>query len=442
MQSTLASTSFVHDLGVFCVGKIAPRAQKISAKSKKIPTIWPGPGGTVCSTSLVVPENLRFLKPGPSFSALMLFLIALGIAFVQCDLDGWVIESKQYTESLRKALEISGSTNWSLIWCGANGTRCAARPNASVVAVIGRADAIELDSLPSLRLVQGASNYYTNLDEVPANAAVARFNPFYNDIPGWYGAGVIAEWMIAAAMQRLYTLPHRSRKFRQCAFKSDTPYLCPAASTAASHKTFASQTVGIVGYGHIGKAVATMAAGLGATVVASDGKAVPGADPPPPLKWFSPSNDRVFCSADIIFLTVAGTAGEIINSTSLNLMRDEAHLIPTAHETINWDDLLSALVRRPNLFATIDNWPLGCWGWPQASCGHPGSSSWPASEDFAKLPNVLMTGDMAMRDAEFWSRSAQVVASNLIALSAGRPLQYVVRNATHNGEISAGNFLV
>jgi len=292
--------------------------------------------------------------------------------------------------------------------------------------VIGRADAVDLQSLPKLRLVQGASNYYT--PDVPANVIVARFLPSYTATSGWRGANVIAEWMIAAAMQRLYTLPRRSQQFRGCAFNSDTPLLCPAASTATSHKTFASQTVGIVGYGHIGHAVARLAAGLGATVVASDRKAQVGTMPPTPLTWLSPSNDRVFRSADIIFVTIASAAGKVVNSTSLGLMRDGAHLVPIAHETIDWSALLSALERRPNLFATIDNWPSGCWGWPEASCGHPGSSSWPGNERFAHLPNILATGDMAMRDAEFWSQSARVVASNLVALSANRSLQYVVRD--------------
>lgn len=356
----------------------------------------------------------------------MLLFAFLLMPFTQCKQIAWVIESEAYANNVRAALQSSGNTDWNIIWCGFNGTFCSDGSKASVVAVIGRADAVDLDSLSKLRLVQGASNYYTV--GVPANVIVARFSPWASS--GWSGANVIAEWLIASAMQRLYMLPRRSQQFSECAFNSETPFLCPAASTASSHKTFASQTVGIVGYGHIGKAAAKLAAGLGATVVASDLKAQPGKDPPPPLTWFSNSNDRVFRSADVIFVTVAGTAGQVINATSLRLMRDGAHLIPTAHETISWSALLSALQRRPGLFATIDNWPSGCWGWPKASCGHPGALSWPADPHFAHLPNMLRTGDMAMRDEQFWAMSARLVASNLVALATDKPLQYVVRNAS------------
>jgi hypothetical protein len=114
-----------------------------------------------------------------------------------------------------------------------------------------------------------------------------------------------------------------------------------------------------------------MAAGLGATVVASNW--VGPFDPAPaPLKWLSPSNDRLFRAADVVFVTVSGLAGRVINETGLRMLRDDAHIIPTAHETIDWPALLAELKRRPSLFASIDNWPKGCWGWPVADCGHVG----------------------------------------------------------------------
>ena len=39
-------------------------------------------------------------------------------------------------------------------------------------------------------------------------------------------------------------------------------------------------------------------------------------------------------------------------------------------------------------------------------------------------------GDMSMRDTVFWARSAEHVASNLLAFANGAPLEYVVRNGT------------
>ena len=342
----------------------------------------------------------------------------------------WVVESFQYTRAVVEAL--NGSAAWHLEWCGANGSLCANRSTTNVAAVVGMADAVNLPSLRSLRLVQSASFYYTALADVPACAAVARYNPGYL----LHGKAAIAEWMMAAALQRVYHLQTRSDTFRRCAFASDSPFGCPSASDATRHKTFASLTVGVLGYGNIGRVVASMAAGLGATVVAPN-RHGPFEPPPSPLKWLSADNDRLYRAADVIFVTVAGTAGQLINRTSLAMLREGAHIIPTAHETIDWEALADELQRRPDLFATIDNWPHGCWDWPTASCGNAGASSWPASPQFGRLKNVMPLGDMSMRDEVFWSGSASIVADNLLALSEGRPLAYLVRNGSCIGEAYA-----
>jgi hypothetical protein len=281
-------------------------------------------------------------------------------AFAASQKVAWVVESLQYVQDLRAALG-ENNTSWSFRWCGANGSVCnSSVPTKNVSAVVGMADAVDLSALPNLQLVQSVSNYYTTLDAVPDHATVARYNPDYHQ----YGETVIAEWLIAAALQRLYDLNSRGVAFQSCAFGTDSPFGCEAASTATNHTTFASLTIGVVGYGHIGKAVASMAAGLGATVVATD-TIGPFDPPPPPLKWLSPSNDRLFRASDIVFITVAGSAGKIINATSLAMLRNGVHIIPTAHETIDWDDLLRELERRQpdSLFATLVYRPQLVRGW-------------------------------------------------------------------------------
>lgn len=225
------------------------------------------------------------------------------------------------------------------------------------------------------------------------------------------------------------TLSSRSAAFRACAFAPDSPGGCAAASTATTHTTFASLTVGVLGYGHIGHAVARMAAGLGATVVATR-RSGPFEPAPPPLAWISPSNDRLLRAVDVLFVTVAGSAGQVLNATSLRLLRDGAHVVPTAAETVDWDALAAELERRPSLFATLDNWPRGCWRWPDAECGREGAPSWPAATRFAALPNALTTPAMAMRDEVLWAESAAFVARNLRALLEGAPLEFVVRNGS------------
>lgn len=112
----------------------------------------------------------------------------------------WVVESLEYCGAVRAAL--NGSSAWDVVWCGANGSLCSGA-DPRVAAVIGMADALDLGTLGGLRLVQGTSSYYPALSEVPTRAAVSSYSPYYE--PGYRerAAHVIAEYMIAAAMQRL-----------------------------------------------------------------------------------------------------------------------------------------------------------------------------------------------------------------------------------------------
>ena len=77
----------------------------------------------------------------------MLLFAFLLMPFTQCKKIAWIIESEAYANNVRAALQSSGNTDWNLIWCGFNGTFCSDGSKASVVAVIGRADAVDLDSL-------------------------------------------------------------------------------------------------------------------------------------------------------------------------------------------------------------------------------------------------------------------------------------------------------
>ena len=98
-----------------------------------------------------------------SFSAYILFA-SLFVAIEASSRVVWVVESETYTNSLRTAL--NGSKEWSLQWCGANGSLCT-QGDPQVAAVVGMADAVNLSSLANLLLVQSASNYYTALPDVP-----------------------------------------------------------------------------------------------------------------------------------------------------------------------------------------------------------------------------------------------------------------------------------
>jgi len=340
----------------------------------------------------------------------------------------WVVESETYAADVAKA-----TAGYSITWCGANGMRCSTSlpaERAAVKAVVGRADALNLSSLPALALVQSASWYPVDPAAVPKQAAITNFDiwptPWFQN----YSVSNIGESVTAMIFDDVYRLAARSAAFLGCAFDASSPSHCDAASTAANHTTVSALTVGVLGYGRIGQQVAMRMAALGATVIATK-HSPPFAPTPPGLKWLSSDNDRLLREADVVVVSAPGSVHGIINATSMGLMKEHALLIPISSGSVDFDAVEAALTKRPNLRAYLDVWPSGCWGDDDAKCGPPyGRNDWPGSPTLAALPNVRALPGLAMRDARFWAASAVSAGANLEALATGKPLKHIVRNAS------------
>ena len=296
----------------------------------------------------------------------------------------WIFESEGYTSAVRAAL----ATSWHVEWCGPPpAARC--NTTSAVDAVVGRADSINLTTLPALGLVQSPSYFHTAQDRVPLHAAIAA----WDDWPT-YGNEEIAEFAIAAVFQHVYRLGERAARFRHCAWDAHAASSCDPASSATNHTMVSDLTVGIVGYGHIGQAVARRAAALGATVVATALHADPSQPPPAPLAWLSKDNDRLYRVADVVVVTVPGSVVGLINGTALAMMRDGTLLIPVSANPIDFGDLLTALTARPSLSAVVDVWPDG---------GAPSSNMRPAT----RLPTCTATALACVRVARVPPQRAQ-----------------------------------
>ena len=333
----------------------------------------------------------------------------------------WVIETWEYTRQLQQHL----STTWDLKWCGHNGTACIGESQSGVRAVIGEADMINLAGLSELDLVQSVDYFYTDPNAVPLRSAIS-----FADVFPKYGVTSLAEWCIAATFEWLYRLRERSEAFLACAWASDAPSRCGASSAATNHSMFSDLTVGVLGYGHIGKEVAKRAGALGATVVATTVHG-PFEPTPAPLKWLSDDNDRLYRESDVVVVTVPESAVSLVNETALKLMRPHSLLVTIVSDPIDFDALYSTLVAQPTRFAVLDVWKEGCYHYPNVTCGRPfGRRNWPSNPEIAMLPNVLPLPGMAMRSATWWTDAIAVVASNLDALVHGTSLAHVVRNAS------------
>lgn len=345
----------------------------------------------------------------------------------------WVVESESYAKAVQAA-----SSGWQIEWCGPNGSRCLKSPAASVRAVVGRADSLNLSTIPQLALVQSASWYPISARAVPPSATICNFDiwpdPWYKN----YSVANIGEFAVAAIFEDTYSFAARSKTFVACAFSADAPSRCPSASTATNHRTVAALTIGVLGYGRIGVQVAQRMAALGADVIATK-RSGPFAPAPPGLRWLSDNNDELLREADVVVVAVPGSTSGLINATALGLMKPRALLVPIAAGAVDFAALEAVLNARPALRAVLDVWPSGCWDDDEASCGPPyGPRDWPGSPAFASLPNVVALPGLAMRDARFWADSAALAGANLRALAAGQPVQHVVRNATHSGRSPTG----
>lgn len=310
---------------------------------------------------------------------------------------------------------------------------------AAVVAVVGQPKNVTmLQALPALRLVHSTSYMYTRLKDVPSKAIVASYMPPWRDV---YGVEPIAEFTLAAVFDWNYRLREKSKVFSACAWGSDAPTTCPYASTLTSHPVMMNQTMGILGYGKIGEAIARRSAALGMRTIATKMHG-PFSPPPPPLAWLSDDNDELLRQSDFVALSLPGSVLGVINRTSLALMKPNAVLIPLSAGPADFDALYEALVNKTIGGAVVDVWPQGCWGFPEMECGPPYGSlaepyhgpphptPWTPVQPISQLDNVVALPGLAMRDKKFWDGSAEWVGENLKALVLKGPLKGVVRNAT------------
>ncbi|HUF51880.1 MAG TPA: D-2-hydroxyacid dehydrogenase [Longimicrobiales bacterium] len=174
-------------------------------------------------------------------------------------------------------------------------------------------------------------------------------------------------------------------------------------------------TLGIIGYGGIGRGVARRARALGMRVIATRRSDRPVDD----AEILTGSNavDRLLAQSDVVVLCVPSTPATrgMIGARELGLLRDDAILINVARgdvidETALIDTLSAGRLRGAALdvFATE---PL-----PQES------ALW-------RLPNVLITPHVSATSPRFWEREAELVLDNLRRYLAGEALRNVVDTA-------------
>jgi phosphoglycerate dehydrogenase-like enzyme len=195
----------------------------------------------------------------------------------------------------------------------------------------------------------------------------------------------------------------------------------PFENVDSGIRELAGATVGIIGYGGVGRAVGRRASALGMRVLAlrrqASDPAVAGADNglgAVTLLHGADGMHRLLEEADIVVLTIPSTERTrgLMGAAQLARMRRGAVLINVARgDVVDQDALVTTLstgrLRGAGLDVFADE-PL------------------PADSPLWRLPNVLVTPHVSATTPRFWERQADLMLDNLDRYLGGRPLRNVV----------------
>jgi len=185
-------------------------------------------------------------------------------------------------------------------------------------------------------------------------------------------------------------------------------------------------TIGIVGYGSLGRSVASLASAFGARVIAlrrrPDGSSPASPDEDDGFP-FEPRVDQVFgpdrlhdllAASDIVVLAAPLTPETegMIDEAAVGAMKRDAWLINVARGRLVDDTALVRALRDNRIGgAALDTFrdePL------------------PPSSPYWELPNVIVTPHTAWSSARVLDRSIDLFCDNLVRYSRGEPLRNVV----------------
>jgi phosphoglycerate dehydrogenase-like enzyme len=227
----------------------------------------------------------------------------------------------------------------------------------------------------------------------------------------------IAEYVMAALLGRHVPLVDADRRLRQ----ADWAYW--AGALQRIHGELAEKTIGLLGFGHIGKAIAVRAKAFEMKVHVANRSAVA----PSALvdRSFGLENLRDFwSSADFFVVSVPLTAETtgIVNIDAFEAMRSSAIVLNVGRgATIDEWALYGALKENRIAGAIIDTW----YNYPS-----PGTPNvLPSALPFHTLTNIVMTPHMSGWTSGTIRRRQQTMADNIQRRASGRPCVNVVRAA-------------
>ncbi len=192
---------------------------------------------------------------------------------------------------------------------------------------------LTIEQLPKLKYIGVLATGYNIVDVKAANER----NIIVTNIPS-YGTSSVAQMVFALLLELTQNVGHHSNSVRSGGW-SESEDWCYWDRPLIELEDL---TMGVIGFGRIGKATADIARAFGMRVIANDtGKTKSNSD------WVKMVNqDTIFRESDVVSLHCPLTSDNkhFINSAKINLMKRSAFLINTSRGLlINEEDLAHAL---------------------------------------------------------------------------------------------------
>jgi len=253
----------------------------------------------------------------------------------------------------------------------------------------------ELDALPSLRYIGVLATGYNNID---VQAATLRGITVSN-IPG-YGTPSVAQTVFAHILEHTNRIALHSEAVRRGEWEKCADF----SFTSAPVSELSGKTMGLVGLGSIGNAVADIALAFGMRVIAF----TPSMRPSHP-KVTVTDLDRLLRESDIVSLHCPLTASNrgMIGTRELSIMKPSAILINTAR---------GPLVDEPALRHALDSGRIAGAGVDVLSHEPPCDGN-----PLIGAPNCTVTPHIAWASREARTRLIAAAASNIRAYLDGKP---------------------
>ncbi|MEQ3552888.1 2-hydroxyacid dehydrogenase [Pseudonocardia nematodicida] len=294
-------------------------------------------------------------------------------------------------------------------WIFARGEAALGHAGTADVLVCSSAAPALLRAAPNLRLVHvtGAGIDKIALDALPPAAALA--NTFHH-------GRSIAEHVVTVAMMLLRRIPAGDAAVRRGEWRNVI-----VDDTYPFGGVLAGRTLGVIGLGEIGSAVAELAAAMGMRVRAV--RRDPTAPRPAAVEQVGPVSElhELLAASDVVVVTIPlneHTRG-LVDAAALAAMRPDAILVNVARGAVVDEQALHDALSAGTIGgAGIDVW----WRNPRDPDAPP-----PSHLDFSGFANVVLTPHQSGHTEEVFRGRAGDIADAVDALAEDRPLRNVVR---------------